>query len=344
MVKLSDIDLPVTFKKHLLFKSGNWNGWDIKADEVNKSVSNTKWNKINSSLIYSHKDNEAEAWIGNVKNITSENGATYGDLEIWDPDTALKAKYGEAAFAVSAGIAWPDRFEQPTNFFYRNFSLVTNPGVAEKDIFLNFAAKEQVGEYKTAIFSSSLNEIAEADNVPKEVAAEQITPLENVNIETKEKVSLGTTNPEQVLEIKPIEEQKEMIEVPKTESPAAKLAQEILDTTLQENNINEMRLQEESSMENEKEVQINEPVAEKKEVKDEAQPIVSEQPEKIVNASPAVSPEFDEKLVDSIANKLAEKINIQSSPAPVTTQEFGGEVIKSEDAVVDRLVTDLFKE
>lgn len=343
MVKLSEIDLPVTFKKHLLFKAGNFNGWDIRPDEVNKSVSNTKWNKQNSSLIYSHKDNEAEAWIGNVKNIYSSNGSTYGDLEIWDADTALKAKYGEAAFAVSAGIAWPESYDQPTNFFYRNFSLVTNPGVKDKDIFLNFSEKEKVGEYKTAIFSSSLNEIAESDNTPKEVAAEQITPLENINVETSEKISLGTINPEKILEVVPIEEQKEIIEVPKTESPADKLAQEIIDTTLQEKYNNERRLQEEKLMENEKEVQINEPVVEQKvEVKEESKQEISEQP-KVVEASPVVSPEFDEKTIESIADKLAEKININSSPAPVTTNEFSIDV-NSEDAVVDRLVTNLLKQ
>lgn len=324
MVKPSEIELPVTFKRHLLFKSGNWNGWDIKPEEVNKSVSNTKWNKINSSLIYSHKDNEAEAWVGNVKNIIPENGAVYGDLEIWDPDTALKAKYGGAAYAVSAGIAWPDRFEQPTNFFYRNFSLVTNPGVIEKDIFLNFSAKENVGGYKTAIFSSSLNDISESDNTQKEIVTEQITPLEN-DIPSEEKQN---------------EEKKEINEPVKIDTSDVKQIQENLEPTLQEDNIIERGLKKESSMENEKEVQINETVVEQKEIKNETQPIVNE---KIVQESQIISPELDEKAIDSIVEKLVGKINIQSSPAPVTTQEFGSGIVNSEDAVVDRLVTDLLK-
>jgi len=325
MVKLSDIDLPVTFKRHLLFKSGNWNNWTIKPEEVNKSVNNTKWNKINSSLIYSHKDNEAEAWVGNVKNVFAENGAVYGDLEIWDPDTALKAKYGEAAFAVSAGIAWPDIYDQPTNFFYRNFSLVTNPGVMEKDIFLNFSAKGNLGEYKIATFSSSLNEdLSSFDNTQKEQVTEQITPLEN---DKKEEVEIKSE------EIKPEEIKQEIKEPEKVEeTPIQEIVEE--NHTPQEININERGLQETSSMESEKESQNNN-VTEKVEVKETAKP---------TEEVKEISPEIDEKVIDSIVDKLAEKININPNPAPITTNEFGGNVINSEEAVVDRLVNDLFKQ
>jgi hypothetical protein len=154
MVKISDVELPVVFKDRLLFKAGNWNGWNIKSFEVDKSPQNTSWNKINSSLIFSHQDNKAELWAGNVKNIKSSNGKVYGDIEVWDADTALKLKYGEAPMAISAGIAWPKQYAEPTNFFFRNFSLVSDPGVQDKEIFLNFQNEGISGEYNIASFSS----------------------------------------------------------------------------------------------------------------------------------------------------------------------------------------------
>lgn len=314
MVKLSDIELPITFKKHLLFKAGNWNGWDINFDEVNRSVSNTKWNQLNRSLFYSHKDNEAESWIGNVNNVYAENGAVFGDVEIWDPETALKAKFGKAAFAISAGIAWSDRYEQPTNFFYRNFSIVANPGVVEKDIYLNFAAKDNIGEYKTAIFSSSLNEVSEADNTKQEVIAEQITPLE-----VKEEPIIETPKEEIKEEIKEVavEQITEKLEEPIVEAPK----EEIL-------NINERRL--DTSLMEEKEQNI--------------QPVVEEKPVVAPKEEPS-QPVMDDKMVETIAEKLAEKINFKAepTPAPVTTNEFGSELKDSEEEVVERLAANLFK-
>lgn len=156
MVKPSEVDLPVIFKKQLLFKSGQWNGWNISPQEVNNSVSNTKWDKFNSSLLYSHRDTEAEAWAGNVKNIFSNNGATYGDVEVWDQDAAIKLKHGKAPFAVSAGIAWPKQYDQPKEFFYRNFNLVSDPGVKDKDIFINFSSNGSDKDYNFANFNAML--------------------------------------------------------------------------------------------------------------------------------------------------------------------------------------------
>ena len=310
MVKLSDIELPITFKKHLLFKAGNWNGWDINLDEVNRSVSNTKWNQLNRSLFYSHKDNEAESWIGNVNNVYAENGAVFGDVEIWDPETALKARYGKAAFAISAGIAWSDRYEQPTNFFYRNFSIVANPGVVEKDIYLNFAAKDNVGEYKTAIFSSSLNEVSESDNTKTEIVAEQVTPLE-----------IKEEKEEPIIEVPKEEIKEEIKEEVKEPEPIVEAPKEML-------NIIERRL--DTSLMEEKEQNI--------------QPVVEEKPIVAPKEEPS-QPVMDDKMVETIAEKLAEKINFKAepTPAPVTTNEFGSELKNSEEEVVERLAANLFK-
>jgi hypothetical protein len=161
MVKLTDIELPVVFKNQLLFRAGNWNNWNISSEEVNKSILNTKWNKINSSLIYSHKDKEAEAWAGKIVNPYSDgHGSVYGDVYVYDPNAAVALKYGEAPFAISAGIAWSDKFDQPTNFFYRNFCLVADPGVRDRDIFLNFSAGETKDGFKTANFSAVMDSSA----------------------------------------------------------------------------------------------------------------------------------------------------------------------------------------
>jgi hypothetical protein len=154
MVKLSDIDFPVTFKKQLLFKSGNMNGLLLPMEEVNKAPSNTKWDKFNSSLIYSHKDTNkltnqptedyADAWAGNVKNIQSDGlGNIYGDVNVYEPSAAIATGYGEAPFAISAGIKYREgNSGEARDISFRNFSLVSNPAVKDKDIFINFSLED----------------------------------------------------------------------------------------------------------------------------------------------------------------------------------------------------------
>jgi hypothetical protein len=173
MVKLSEIDFPVTFTKQLLFKAGNMNGLYLPVEEINKAPTNTIWDKFNSSLIYSHKDTNkitkqptedyAEAWAGNVKNVFSDNGYIYGDVNVYEPNAALGLKYGDAPIAISAGIKYREGINgEARDISFRNFSLITNPAVKDKDIFFNFSLEENKSNdgFKYANFSAVMDSVS----------------------------------------------------------------------------------------------------------------------------------------------------------------------------------------
>lgn len=447
MVKLTDIDLPVIFKKQLLFKAGHWNKkWMITSDEVNKSVSNTKWDKFNRSLIFQHKDQDASAWIGTVENIVAENGKTYGDLHVYDPNAAVALKHGKAPMAVSAGIAWEDKYEQPTNFFYRNFSLVSDPGVRDKEIFVNFAVEDNsVKGYKIANFSSVVDEDEEHEKSetpaeekkehsakfesmeslikehrrlvevlkrgnPDELKKEAETQEKELNdYESKKKADMSTPNPpepniqktdntsytqqmaEDVLNKKAqsmanmekvpesqetkadekkeanMEEEKEDEEDDDKEenfdagavtsasaagSPASlstvaplntnsaerryKKEKTIMETENKLPSIDAGMLKTESKIAN---FEAEKP---KEEAKVETPAPV---PEKVVEAPKVVnaSPVMDDALVDKVASRVADKLGPMFKPAPMTTQEFGGEAKDSKEDAVERLAKSLLK-
>lgn len=167
MVKISDIDFPVVFKNRLLFKAGNWNGLNISNFEVNQIPTNTKWDKVNSSLIYAHKDTNpvtkrptediTQAWAGSVKNVHSDGyGRVFGDVYVSHTDAAL-ALLNDAPFAISAGIQWPEQYENPQKIEFRNFALVSNPGVRDKEIFFNFEADKHENGMRIANFAMELS-------------------------------------------------------------------------------------------------------------------------------------------------------------------------------------------
>lgn len=151
MVKLSDIDFPVIIKKQLLFKWGLRKNINFSAEEVNRAVEQTPWNSKNRLLIYCHKDVDrttkkrtndySDSIAGNVINIHHNGrGSVYGDLEIYEPSAALLLAYAKAPMAVSAGIEGSmDSTNNVKDMEFKNFSLVTDPGVKEKEIFINFS-------------------------------------------------------------------------------------------------------------------------------------------------------------------------------------------------------------
>ena len=151
MVRLTEIDFPVIIKNQLLFKSGLRKNMNYSADEVNRAVEQTPWNSKNRLLIYSHKDTDkltnkrtkdySDSIAGNVTNIHHNGmGSVYGNLEIYEPSAALLLAYAKAPMAVSAGVEGNiDSMNNVKDMEFKNFSLVTDPGVKEKDIFINFS-------------------------------------------------------------------------------------------------------------------------------------------------------------------------------------------------------------
>lgn len=333
MVKLSEIELPLVYKNQLLFKAGVWNKWNIDANEVNKSPSNTKWNKLSESLVYEHKENDASSWIGKVKNVKAYNGEAYGDIFIYDLSTALKLKEGEAPFAVSAGIAWPEKYDQPKDFVYRNFSLVADPGVRDKDIFINFSCNEEIKDgLRIANFSNTLsaeNEVSE-QNKEENISTEQI-------IENKE-------------EIKEVQEEPVPTENNSDYSIERRLHNEVMTT---ENKTEEVSTPVETSKPAEAVVEQSTPMEVSSNVIDKNPSLEQKIDEmaKILESNipkvqePQVNPVpiIDSKTIDEVANKVVEKILPSLKPAPVTVNEFGGEPQKDDtDLVVEKLTKELY--
>jgi hypothetical protein len=336
MVKLSDIELPLVYKNQLLFKSGIWNKWNIDANEVNKSPSNTKWNKLSESLIYEHKDNDASSWIGKVKNVKAYNGEAYGDIFIYDLSTALKLKEGEAPFAVSAGIAWSEKYDQPKDFVYRNFSLVADPGVRDKDIFINFSCNDEIKDgLRTANFSNTLStEPVEGEQIKEEnISTEQI-------IENKEIIE----------EVKEVQEEPNPTEKNSDYSIERRLHNEVMTT---ENKTEEVSTPVETSKPAEAVVEQSTPIEASSNVIDKNPSLEQKIDEmaKILESNipkvqePQVNPVqvMDTKTIDEVANKVVEKILPSLKPAPVTVNEFGGEPQKDDtDLVVEKLTKELY--
>ena len=402
MVKLSEVDLPVIFKDQLLFKAGDWNKWSILPEEVTRSLTNTKWDKLNSRIIYSHKDKEAEAWAGSIKNPYTKGGNLYGDLHIWDPNTAVALKYGEAPMAISAGIAWPEQFDQPTNFFYRNFSLVADPGVRDKDIFVNFSAEatEEKG-MKTATFSVIVDSIKSADfeagtvtsdssagspaeshvngkiasNSDKKKKHESETNFEmpeepkdkeaNMSKDSLEglKDSKGTIADLSAVVVKKewtmenqgnpqTEEQKNAgHSVTDNAYKAERRLQEDQMTDIKVTSVEdrisaiEAKLTKFGSQKANFEAEVKpEPamVVEAPKVEEAKQEIKAPMEERKVNMVSA-SPIMDDKTMDAVVAKLADRIIPTLKPAPMTVQEFGSQRVDPTEDTVERLAKNLFR-
>lgn len=333
MVKLSEIELPLVYKNQLLFKAGVWNKWNIDANEVNKSPSNTKWNKLSESLVYEHKDNDASSWIGKVKNVKAYNGEAYGDIFIYDLSTALKLKEGEAPFAVSAGIAWSEKYDQPKDFVYRNFSLVADPGVRDKDIFINFSCNEEIKDgLRIANFSNTLspeNEVAE-QNKEENISTEQIIENKEEVKEVKEEPIPTEKNSDYSIE------RRLHNEVMTTENKTEEVS-----TTVETSKPAEAVVEQSTPMEVSSNVIDKNPSLEQK--IDEMAKILESNIPKVQEPQVNPVPVIDSKTIDEVANKVVEKILPSLKPAPVTVNEFGGEPQKDDtDLVVEKLTKELY--
>lgn len=330
MVKLSDIELPVVYKKHLLFKAGEWNGLKISSFEVNKSPSNTKWNKMNESLIYSHKEKEAEAWVGKVKNVYAENGNTYGDVEFWDAQTALDVKYAQAPFAISAGIAWSEEYENPTNFFYRNFSLVSDPGVRDKEVFFNFTNNEKTEGFKTASFSSILS-----DEKEKMADCQKCGEMKDYEKKPTETHPDNCECEECKQEIKD-ESKSDMTKESNERRSSENYMQNDLKLSEMEKRIEVM----EARMANFEadSTKVDEPTPSKE---DANVPIPESKP---VEPTPIPqAPAMDAAMVENVVTKVVDKLIPVLKPAPMTVPEFNQDLKDPETETIERIANSLKK-
>lgn len=330
MVKISDIELPVIFKNQLLFKAGNWNHLSFSNDMVNKSVSNTKWSSLNKRLYLKHENQyDISQWKGKVENINSDSGEVRGDVEIWDANEALQILHGNKPIALSADIEYNDE----GIMYFTGFALEADPGVRDVGMFLSDTVKNELSGMYHAKFSN----IIDTQN-PETKELSQTNQLNNQSTERRlleDKPTNMTEKIESVQDTTPIvqTESKQEVQTPvvnpvSNEKEISNESKEYLDKV----QILEARLAE---LENKVEVPKEQPTEVKKEVK----PV--ENKATVVEDKNLSNPIISDNMVDTLVDKIADKI--KPLPVPMTLNEFGGNIVDTEEETVNRLVDSLAK-
>jgi len=155
--------LPVIVPDRLLISPGIWNDNEYSAKEISDGFTKTDWgDKEKISLWLNHDDRNASAFVGYVRNPRLETeGRVFGDLEIWDEQTARILTEAMAKFGVSAKIAGKEdeKTGKMSDFSFENFSIVTTPACS--DAYINLSKKEDDTVSKYLISSDKV----EAENI-----------------------------------------------------------------------------------------------------------------------------------------------------------------------------------
>lgn len=147
--------MPVLVPDRLLISPGTWNDNKYSAKEIGDGFARTDWlDKDKISLWLNHDDRNASAFVGYVRNPRLESGGkVFGDLELWDEQTATILTEAMAKFGVSAKIAGKENEKtgKMSDFRFENFSIVTTPACA--DAYINLSKKENNAVSKYLISS-----------------------------------------------------------------------------------------------------------------------------------------------------------------------------------------------
>jgi len=144
---------PLVIPEVCLMAPGVWTGTDNRpteftSEQIKRGYVNTSWDSMN--LFLDHRDGDMSGlafWAGLIKNpYVKENGALFGDVEIWHPLMKVAFKEAKANIAVSAttnGLVTNvengvDKYRVDS---YRSFSLVDSPGCKISWLPKNFSGK-----------------------------------------------------------------------------------------------------------------------------------------------------------------------------------------------------------
>lgn len=320
MVKTSEIDLPVIFKNHLLFKSGKWNpktnnNFEFTDEMVNKSVKNTNWTSLNKRLYLKHEGAfDISKWKGNVENIRAEEGKVYGDVHLWDAEEGIGILYGKKPAAISADISYNDSGVM----FFKGFALENDPGVKDEKMFLSEAVRDELSGLYSASFSSELttNEMNGVQtNAINTQSAERRLLSETVNMESQTNTPNAnpTTTPKETVD--------------RVSTPVINVNTNVSDVEL----VRKLSEKIEALEANNKVITDKLAVVEQTkapEVKTEGT---------VANAAlKTVMPE-NINNVDDLVNKIAEKIKPVITPQPITMNELSGNAMVGDNKTIDRL-------
>lgn len=196
MKNMAQKSLPVLVPDRLLISPGTWNDNEYSAKEISECFTRTDWgNKDKISLWLNHDDRNTSAFVGYVRNPRLEGGGkVFGDLEIWDEQTATILTKAMAKFGVSAKIAGIENAKtgKMSDFSFENFSIVTTPACDEAYINLSKKEDDTVSKYLISSEKEEDKPVLESDlktNVRrlKEMGKEEEKKEETVE-EVKEEV------------------------------------------------------------------------------------------------------------------------------------------------------------
>ena len=178
MKNMAQKSLPVLVPDRLLISPGIWNDNEYSAEEISEGFTRTDWgNKDKISLWLNHDDRNTSAFVGYVRNPRlEEGGKVFGDLEIWDEQTATILTEAMAKFGISAKIAGKENKKtgKMSDFTFENFSVVTTPACEEAYINLSKKENDTVSKY----LISSEKEMAEVTGMEAERKKRGMTPAQ----------------------------------------------------------------------------------------------------------------------------------------------------------------------
>ena len=200
--------MPILIPDRLLISPGVWNDNKYSAKEISDCFARTDWaDKDKISLWLNHDDRNASAFVGFVRNPRLESeGRVFGDLELWDEQTATILTDAMAKFGVSAKIAGKEDVKtgKMSNFRFENFSIVTTPACS--DAYINLSKKEDdtVSKYLISSEKEEDNPVLESDLTTdvrrlKEMGNEEEKKEETVE-EVKEEAEEIKENSKELLE------------------------------------------------------------------------------------------------------------------------------------------------
>jgi len=202
--------MPILIPDRLLISPGVWNDNKYSAKEISDCFARTDWSdKDKISLWLNHDDRNASAFVGFVRNPRLESeGRVFGDLELWDEQTATILTDAMAKFGVSAKIAGKEDVKtgKMSNFRFENFSIVTTPACS--DAYINLSKKEDdtVSKYLISSEKEEDSPVLESDLTTDVRRLKEMGNEEEKKEETVEEVK----EEEEVEEVK--ENSKELLE------------------------------------------------------------------------------------------------------------------------------------
>ena len=200
--------MPILIPDRLLISPGIWNDNKYSAKEISDGFARTDWtDKDKISLWLNHDDRNASAFVGFVRNPRLESeGRVFGDLELWDEQTATILTEAMAKFGVSAKIAGKEdaKTGKMSDFRFENFSIVTTPACSEAYINLSKKEDDTVSKYLISNEKEEDNQVLESDLKTdvrrlKEMGEEEKKKEETVE-EVKEEVEEVKENSKELLE------------------------------------------------------------------------------------------------------------------------------------------------